>query len=66
MSVKHGNVTVQLTGEDGNAFAIIGRVAGALRRQVSPDAAEAYTSAAMDCGSYDDLLSLTMGTVHVV
>jgi hypothetical protein len=66
MSVKHESVKVQLTGEDGNAFNIIGRVALALRREVSPEAAEEYTRAAFDCPSYDALLVLTMGTVHVL
>lgn len=65
MSVKH-DITVKLTGEDGNAFAIIGAVASALRRQVGVAASLDYTSAAMDCGSYDELLVLTMSTVHVV
>lgn len=59
-------ITVELTGQDGNAFNIIGRVAKALRRQVSPEASEEYVTAAMDCPSYDALLALTQRTVVVV
>lgn len=61
----HPDVYVQLTGRDGNAFAIIGAVAGALRRQVGPESAEAFTSAAFNCGSYDELLALATNTVEV-
>ena len=32
---KYPDVEVQLSGEDGNVFSIIGRIAKALRRQVS-------------------------------
>jgi hypothetical protein len=59
------HVAVQLTGGDGNVFAIIGTVARALRRQVSADAATAFTNAATACGSYDEVLNLTMNTVDV-
>jgi hypothetical protein len=59
------DVTVQLVGRDGNAFAIIGAVSAALRREVSPEAASQFTRAAMDCGSYDELLRLTQSTVNV-
>ena len=59
------HVTVQLTGQDGNAFMIIGLVAKALRKQVSPEAAKQFTNDAMNSGSYDDLLRLAMGTVNV-
>ena len=51
--------------EDGNAHSIIGRVAQALRRQVSPEAATEFTTAAHNCGSYDELLVLAMETVTV-
>ena len=33
---RHPDVQVQLSGEDGNAFAILGRTAGALRRAGVP------------------------------
>lgn len=62
---KYPDVRVQLTGEDGNAYSIIGRIAKALRREVSNDAATEFTTAAFDCGSYDELLVLAMETVDV-
>jgi hypothetical protein len=61
----HPDVHVQLTGRDGNAYAIIATVARALRREVGPDAATAFTTAAFACSSYDDLLCLAMTTVDV-
>lgn len=61
----HPHVHVQLTGRDGNAYAIIAAVARALRREVGNDAATAFTTAAFACGSYDELLYLAMTTVHV-
>ncbi len=36
------HVSVRLTGEDGNVFAVIGRTARALRRAGFPDEAAAY------------------------
>lgn len=60
------DVKVELVGQDGNAFAIMGRVARALRTQVGGGAADAYTQAAMASQSYDELLQLTMRTVHVL
>jgi hypothetical protein len=58
-------VRVRLSGSDGNAFMLIGAVSGALRRQVGPDAANAFARDAMDQGSYDDVLRLAMATVSV-
>jgi hypothetical protein len=64
-AVAYPHVAVQLTGGDSNVFAIIGTVARALRRQIGADAADTYTAAAMACGSYDEVLHLTMRTVDV-
>jgi hypothetical protein len=58
-------VAVQLSGIDGNAYAIIGRVAAALRRQVGNEAADTFTTAAHACTDYDRLLQLAMDTVTV-
>ena len=60
---KFPDVTVQLTGEDGNAAAIVGRVSGALRRaghDPGPYVVEATS------GDYDHLLQITMRWVTVV
>ena len=63
--VRYPDVEVQLTGADGNAFMIIGRVQKALRRaNVSDEERERYTSEAMS-GDYDNLLATTMRWVSV-
>lgn len=59
------HVTVQLTGEDGNAFAILGKVQKAMRRAGIGEAdVKAYMDAAT-AGDYDHLLAVTMRTVNV-
>lgn len=58
------NVTVQLSGEDGNAFFIMGRVAAALRKAgVSAEQIAEYRRVAMS-GDYDNLLRVTMQWVE--
>lgn len=60
-AVKYPDVHVQLTGEDGNIFSIMGRVTGEMRRAgVSAVERNAYTQELMDCGSYDEALRVTM------
>lgn len=59
------HVSVQLTGSDGNVFMIVGRVTRQLRRQVGNEAADAFSVAALNCGSYDEVLQLAMRTVYV-
>ena len=51
---------VQLSGEDGNVFSIIGRVSGALRKAKLPDKAEEFTDKAFGAGSYNEVLRLAM------
>lgn len=63
--VKYPDVHVQLSGEDGNAFAIIGRVTKALKRAGHKDAATEFANEAMRQPSYDHLLRLAMKTVDV-
>lgn len=60
------DIEVELVGGDGNAFMIIGRVAKAVRREVSAEAADEFTQEATSCESYDDLLQLVMRTVEVI
>lgn len=57
--------TVQLTGEDGNVFAIIGRVSKALKRAGFPDMAQEFTQKAMSAKSYDEVLCLCDDYVEV-
>ncbi|GEM_PF-1672495 len=61
----HPQVHVRLTGTDGNGYMIIGRVAAALRREVSDEEASAFTQAAFTCSSYDEVLRLAMTTINV-
>ena len=57
---RYPDVQVQLTGEDGNAFAILGRTAGALRRAGVPqDEIDDYFAEATS-GDYQHLLQTTM------
>jgi len=66
MATKYPDVKVKLVGEDGNAFAIIGKVKTALCREVGHEAGAEYVSAAFASESYDALLVLTMDTVTVL
>jgi len=60
MILRHPEVTVQLSGEDGGGAHIIGRVRVALRRAgVSAEEIEEYTNEATS-GDYDHLLQTTM------
>ena len=60
MDIKYPNIDVQLSGEDGNAFVIIGRVSSALRRaDISNDIIEAFREEAM-LGDYDGVLQTAM------
>lgn len=62
---KYPDVKVQLVGEDGNVFSIIGRVFKAIDRNVGYDEAKAFELAAFACESYDEVLALCMKTVEV-
>lgn len=64
-TIKHPAVRVRLVGTDGNAFAIIGAVSKALRKEVGREAADAFTQEAFASSSYDALLQLCMRTVNV-
>lgn len=63
--VKYPTVTVRLSGKDGNAYAIIGRVATALRRAgVEPDTVRKFIAEAT-AHDYDHLLRTCMRWVTV-
>ena len=66
MSIKYPHIDVQLSGEDGNAYSIIGRVKKAIEREEGHEAACAFREQAMAVASYDDLLALAMHTVNVL
>jgi hypothetical protein len=61
---KFPDVQVQLSGRDGNAFAIIGNVNRALRNAGHGDQVDAFTAEAMD-GDYNHLLATAMRWVDV-
>ena len=55
----------QLTGTDGNALSIIGRVRQALREAGQADRAHEFTDRAFRAGSYDEVLRLCFEYVEV-
>lgn len=64
--VKYPDVTVQLSGEDGNAFAILAAVQRALRRAgIDEDEVSAFLTEAKS-GDYDHLLQTAMAWVEVI
>lgn len=65
MNVKYPNIEVKLTGTDGNAFAIIGKVKAALRKNAVPrEEQEAFMKEAMS-GDYNNVLQTAMRWVEV-
>jgi hypothetical protein len=59
------DVVVQLTGRDGNAFAVMGAVKSALKKSGATDSEiSEYLSASMS-GDYDNLLRVAMEYVEV-
>ena len=64
-TVKYPEIEVQLSGEDGNAMAIMARVSAALRRAgVSKEERDAYYEQSTS-GDYDNLLRVAMEWVEV-
>lgn len=65
MQPKYPNVAVQLSGYDGNAFAIMAKVKSALEKGgASQDEIETYLAESMS-GDYDNLLRTAMAWVNV-
>ena len=61
---KFPEITVKLVGEDGNAFAIIGKVKKALKKAGYNDEVESFMKEAMS-GDYNNLLRVAMEYVEV-
>jgi len=62
---KYPNIEVQLTGTDGNAFAIIGKVKKELQKnKVSKEETDTFISEAMS-GNYNNVLITCMNWVNV-
>ena len=55
----------QLSGTDGNVFAITGKVSSALKRAGQQDRATEFNTRAMNCDSYDAVLQLCFDYVEV-
>jgi hypothetical protein len=65
MNVKHPEVIVELTGMDGNAFAVLGKVGKALKHaKLEKEEVEAFYAEATS-GDYDHLLQTCMRWVTV-
>jgi hypothetical protein len=63
--VKYPQVKVKLVGNDGNAFAILGAVSGAMRKaKIEKAEIDAFTAEAMG-GDYDNLLRTCTQWVNV-
>lgn len=62
---KYPHITVQLTGNDGNAYAIMGAVSKALRADgIDKEKIDEYMTDSMS-GDYDHLLRVAMRWVDV-
>ncbi len=65
MTVTYPDITVELEGQDGNGFTIVGRVSKALRRHgVDSDEIKRFRTEATS-GDYDHLLQTVMEWVEV-
>jgi len=64
IDVKYPEVEVDLVGEDGNAFSILGRVQKAMRRAGVPTGEIDTYLAEATSGDYDHLLVTTCEWVH--
>jgi len=65
VEVKHPEIEVELTGTDGNAFAILGKVQRELKRGGVPKAEVDEFVAEATSGDYDHLLQTAMQWVEV-
>ena len=61
---KYPNINIELVGEDGNAFSILGRCTRALKRNGLNDQVEAFREQATS-GDYDNLLRTVMSWFSV-
>lgn len=66
MSIKYPEIEVQLTGQDGNAFTIMGIVTKAMKKAGIPkEEIDKYREESMS-GDYNNLLVTAMKTVTVL
>lgn len=62
---KYPNIEVQLSGEDGNVFYIIGKIGKALRRHVDVATEKEWTAEAFASKSYDEVLTKALDWVCI-
>lgn len=62
---KHPEVHVELVGQDGNAFSILGRVSEAMKRAKVPAEEQSAFQAEATSGDYDHLLRTVTKWVSV-
>jgi len=62
---KQTNIKVKLVGEDGNIFAIMGRVSRILRDAGFIGHAKQMCAEITKCGSYDEALTIVQNYVEV-
>ena len=60
METKYPKINIPMVGEDGNAFAILGRVKRIMRRAGLPDSEWETFKAEATSGSYDNVLLTVM------
>ena len=65
LSVKHPDISVQLTGQDGNVFNLMGVVIKALRNNGSEDEVDDFISEVTSSKSYHEALAVMMQWVDV-
>ncbi len=65
MTTKYPDITVQLTGTDGNAFAVLGAVRSAMRGSGVPAVIIAEFFDDATSGDYDNLMQAVMRWVEV-
>lgn len=66
MDIKYPDIQVQLTGNNGNAYAIMGAVSKALRRNGIPQEEIDLYMEESQSGDYDHLLVVAMQWVDVL
>ncbi len=59
------NIVVQLSGENGNVYNIIGLVSHRLFKSGHKDLSKQFRQEVLDCQSYDEVLQLAMKYVEV-
>jgi hypothetical protein len=66
VTIKYPDISVKLTGEDGNSFAILGRIGKAMKRAgVSEDKIQQFRREATS-GDYNKVLQTAMQWVNII